>query len=1032
MGLVNIIFNGEKIQSDNSLTILDLAKQRGVEIPTLCHDERLAPYGSCFLCVVDVKRAKTLMPACATKLTEGMEIETDNETVRSARKTALELILSAHSGDCLAPCKIACPAGCDIQGYVGLIANSNYSDAIKLIKETIPFPASIGRVCPKFCEDKCRRQYVEESVSICSLKRFVADNDLNSGKPYMPELLPKIGKKVAVIGGGPAGLSAAYYLVRNGVETGIFEAKPKLGGMLRYGIPQYRLPKEVLDRELETITGVGMEVHTGKVLGKDFTIDSLKKDGFDAILLAMGAWKSQSMRIPNEEASNVFNGIKFLERVSEHENIGLHGRVAIVGGGNTAFDCARTAVRLGASEVVMIYRRTKDEMPAEEIEKIEAAEEGVKFMFLTAPVEVIKNGDSAKGLVLRKMKLGEPDSSGRRSPVPIEGSDFNENFDFIISAIGQGPDFGILGDIKDKLVKDGKRLSYNKETCQTGIEYVFAAGDYSIGAATVVEGIAEAKKAALFIVKYLKGEDMKPANEYYSAREELTDRNNVYFSDWEKSGREKPVVLSPEIRKSGFTEIEEVFAKNRAASEAKRCMECGCMDVYECSLKRYSEEYEAVENKFKGALNIFKNDDTGKFLFREPSKCILCGRCVRLCSEKVNVGVYGYVKRGFESIVAPSFGFPLSGSDCINCGTCISGCPVGAIVPKQPDRKKVPLKTKRADAYCFYCSNGCKTTVSVLDGSIYEIKEREGYLCEKGRFHFPVVSKNGFDLHAIIGYKDATVYPSASLSSEDYEALKSISTGLNWKLANYYSQSSLWQAFAALKKLPSMDFFNSEAGDRTLFVVAGDLEKTNPVAINRLNELRKGSQVVIHLNNERTLRLKNLGAVNMKPGVEIRNLVNGKSDIIFLVNPVDFDLANGKDSSLNLYNEMIGTGLRLRTTLFSSRKNIYSFYDSVKASAGDSKYKIYINTFPDSGTFPSITVTENGREILRLPFDPVQGNCGTYLNSRNQYYRNKAVFETGSILEASGIGEMHLLKYDNMKNESVLEDKYEPSFFPEK
>ena len=401
------------------------------------------------------------MKACATEISPNMVIKTNTKRVIESRKTNLELLLSNHVGDCRPPCVLNCPAGTDCQGYVGLIANGEYEKAIELIKDKIPLPAAIGRVCPHPCEDKCRRQLVEESVSIAWLKRFAADKDLENENPFVPDVEAETGKSVAIIGGGPMGLSAAYFLRQKGHDVTIIDAMPRLGGMLRYGIPEYRLPKAVLDEEIALIESMGVKMIPNTKVGVDISFEAIRRD-YDAVLLGIGAWVSTGVRCKGEDSKGVIGGIDFLRKVVRNEEIALGENVAIVGGGNTAMDACRTAVRLGAKKVYNIYRRTKNEMPADMVEITEAEEEGVIFKNLTNPIDVIADEEGkVKQVVLQVMELGEADASGRRRPVPIEGKTETLDIDTMILAIGQAVDSSKFEGL-DKTRKNG--IAYDKDT----------------------------------------------------------------------------------------------------------------------------------------------------------------------------------------------------------------------------------------------------------------------------------------------------------------------------------------------------------------------------------------------------------------------------------------------------------------------------------------------------------------------------------------------------------------------------------------
>ena len=354
MALVKLEIDGRRVTADGSQTILQVARQHGIHtIPTLCDDAQLEPFASCFVCVVKVKGARSLMPACSTKVLNGMVVETNSAEVRQSRKAALELLLSDHYADCVGPCQISCPAGIDIQGYIALAAIGKYKDAIALIKENNPLPSVCGRVCTRPCEVKgCRRTMLDEAVGIDYIKRYVSDLDLNSADVWRPEVAPPNGQEGrGGRRGARAGCRPPTTSRSRGTTVDVLEGQPEPGGMLRYGIPEYRLPKDVLDLEISQILGLGATLQTNAVLGRDFTIASLKQQGYDAIFLGIGAWRSSLMRVQNENAAGVLSGIEFLKNFGLRRPMDISGTVAVVGGGNTAIDCARTALRLGVDEV---------------------------------------------------------------------------------------------------------------------------------------------------------------------------------------------------------------------------------------------------------------------------------------------------------------------------------------------------------------------------------------------------------------------------------------------------------------------------------------------------------------------------------------------------------------------------------------------------------------------------------------------------------------------------------------------------------
>jgi len=474
-------------------------------------------------------------------------------------------------------CRAACPIHVNAQGYVQLIKEGRFDEALKVIQRVLPFPGIMGRICVHPCETKCKRGEVDKPIAICSLKRSASD----AGKEAEPDLTIEEEKKekVAIVGAGPAGLLAAYDLRKKGYRVTVFDALPFAGGTLRVGIPAYRLPREIMDKEFSILEKMGIEFKFNTSVGRDVTLSRLKQD-YNAVFIAIGAHVSTKLGVEGEQLKGVVQGLDFLRAVNLEQRIQVGKTVAVIGGGNTAIDAARVAYRLGAKEVNILYRRSRSEMPASESEIEEAEHEGIKIHLLVAPVEVLGEEGRVKQIKCIRMRLGEPDLSGRRRPIPVEDSEFLLDADMVIPAIGQSPDVALLGkDVNLELSRNGT-IKADPVTLTTSIEGVFAGGDVMSGPASAVEALAAGRKAAISIDRYLQGEDL------YQGREDEGPKDvelDVDISKAQKKQRAQMPAIPLSARQGNFSEVDTGFTLEQAQEEAGRCLNCAdCCECLSC------------------------------------------------------------------------------------------------------------------------------------------------------------------------------------------------------------------------------------------------------------------------------------------------------------------------------------------------------------------------------------------------------------------------------------------------------------------
>ncbi|OQY29658.1 MAG: hypothetical protein B6244_03045 [Candidatus Cloacimonetes bacterium 4572_55] len=504
------------------------------------------------------------------------------------------------------PCNRDCPAGNDIRGFIKSALDGKYDDALEIIFETSPFPSVCGRVCYHPCETQCNRGFYDESISIHSIERYIGEQDFDI-KKFLPEKNIRMTKKrVAIIGSGPAGLSCAYHLAKNGIDSTVFESMPKAGGMLYYGIPSYRLPKDILEKEIDRIRELGVKIQTNTRVNSEM-FDELREE-YDALFVGIGAHLEQKMSIQGEDLKGVSSGLKFLKEINAGKNVEISGTLIVVGGGNTAMDVARSAKRMGVKSLV-VYRRSEAEMPAHPDEVKEARDEGIEFHFLSAPIRYMGQKERVTSVEIQRMELGDPDESGRRRPVPIPGDTYIMDADFVMTAIGERPE---LDPVANHLKLQWNRV-YRDQEGQTSMEGVFCGGDAGVNpGGTVVDAIGEGRRAAFSIQAYLTGEPSKFVD-YPPKSADFETLNQDYFTP---SPRMKPPEL-PVSKRNDFREVVAPVDEDTMKKEAQRCFYCGDCNLCLTCFKFCPDA--AIKQMEDGRLEI------------DLDYCKGCGICVTEC-----------------------------------------------------------------------------------------------------------------------------------------------------------------------------------------------------------------------------------------------------------------------------------------------------------------------------------------------------------------------------------------------------------------
>jgi formate dehydrogenase major subunit len=738
---MNITIDGLEIVAQEGITILEAAKRSGIIIPTLCHVKQGTSDIPCELCLVEVEGMEAPVRSCVTSIAEGMRVVTESGDLAARRKERLTLLMETHFGDCKAPCNLTCPGQINVQGYIAHVAKGQYEEAVRLVMERNPFPFSVGRVCPRFCETRCRRLLVDEPVSINHLKRFVADWCMTHRIDLRIPREAATNKRVAVIGGGPAGLTGAYYLAQKGHDVTVFEAASKLGGMLRYGIPQYKIPHDVLDYEISMILRMGISVRLNQKWGGDFTLQSLKEQGFEAILIATGAPVDESLEIPGCALDKVIAASRFLRDMNENKP-GGYGRSAVVfGGNNIAMEVARSLLRRGVVRVTIIYPRAKTEMSANQRNIREAEKEGVQFLLMAQPVNFVDTPDGISVEMIRT-KLGEPDDKGIRYPEAIPGSNVRMLVDTVVVSQGMSAcrDGFAGGALETSLELTPKgNVKANPRTSLTNHAGIYAAGDVTSGPRSVIQAVVAARRAAENIHAQVMSStrDAGESRFNFSRGKGFDEVDLRIFEGFNVKLREQMPERPPQTAIQDFSEVKLGFTEQMARTEAARCLSCGCRAFDRCDLKEQAMNHGLDPNRTGMAIKpLYGEQKDHPMILVDLNKCIYCQRCLHSCEyDALDLSAQEVDDKGRATGITLRFK-----DNCVSCGACVDNCSTGALNKKDMLVPMVNEEVRQVRSTCPYCGAGCQIILKVKGNTLMEVTSdpdqppNYGALCVKGRF----------------------------------------------------------------------------------------------------------------------------------------------------------------------------------------------------------------------------------------------------------------------------------------------------------
>lgn len=658
---VKLTMDGREVLAEPGETILLAARRAGIEVPALCYMEGRRAHESCGVCMVRVEGRAGVVPACATRVENGMVVETDTEELAEVRRLALDLLLSDHVGDCMAPCQMACPAKIDIQLFLELIGEGRHADALDVIRQAVAFPGVLGRICPKPCETACRRGELDEPIAICAMKRFPADLERERGRRQPPPA-PATGRRVAIVGGGIAGLTAAYYLLLQGHACTVFDARPEFGGVLRHRIPPFRLPAAVLDFEVEAVRALGAVFAPGRRLGDDLSFESLVSE-YDAVLLATGAPREIRPDVPGADLAQSVTGL-----VEAGPGQRIAGRALVFGSGPGAAGVCRFLLRAGASAVTLMVDRPSAAAGLLGGGADEARAEGVE--------------------ILTGVRVGriERAPAGELLVAAASGALTMER---LCDRVFFCPEFAPDPALAARLGLDAgpRGLVVDRRTLQTSRPGVFAAGA-AVGAGNLaVVASASGSLAALSIGRYLAGQTVGEGRSINCRLPSLSEaERRRYFRDFATAPRATPDRLEPAAARATFDESDRGLSESAARAEAGRCFHCGCARRDDCLLREYAGRYGASPGAYAGARVEFDRETSHGDVVYEPAKCIKCGKCILIAREQGEHLGLTQIGRGFTVKVAVPFGESLAEGLKTAAERCAEVCPTGALVKRRAHR----------------------------------------------------------------------------------------------------------------------------------------------------------------------------------------------------------------------------------------------------------------------------------------------------------------------------------------------------------